>query len=583
MLARVSHGGDLVAGILARHGATHLFALCGGHISPILTGARARGLAVVDVRHEASAVFAADALARLTGTLGAAAVTAGPGVTNAVTALKNAQLAQTPLILLGGATATLLKGRGALQDIDQLAVMRPVTKWATAAATLPALARALERACRVARQGVPGPVFVEVPVDLLYPEPLVREWYAKEAGRGGGLTAGALRAYLAGHLWRQFRAPPAPGRPGAGKLTPSREAPARLGVGPAAAVLRAAERPVILVGSQAVSGLREPERVAEALQAIGAPVFLSGMARGLLGRAHPLQLRHRRGEALREADAVVACGVPLDFRLGYGRAIPRRATLVAANLSAAELRLNRRPDVAARTHAAGFLVALAGRLEPAAGRWAGWLGKLRAGEGAREAEIAAQARPDATPIDPLHLLQRMEVAMADDAVVVADGGDFVAAASYTLRPRGPLGWLDPGAFGTLGAGGGFALGAALARPGREVWLLWGDGSSAYSLAELDTFVRHGVAPIAVVGNDACWSQIAREQVEQLGTDLGCRLRRTAYHEVAAGYGGVGIEVTDPARIDEALAEAKAVARSGRPVCLNVQLGASDFRKGSISM
>ena len=595
MLACVSHGGDLVSGILARHGVTHLFTLCGGHISPILTGARARGLAVVDVRHEASAVFAADALARLTGTLGAAAVTAGPGVTNAVTAVKNAQLAQTPLILLGGATATLLRGRGALQDIDQLAVMRPVTKWATAAATLPALARALERACLVARQGVPGPVFVEAPVDLLYPEPLVREWYAREAGRGRGPAAAVLRAYLAGHLWRQFRTPASAGRPGhVQALPPSPPPAARLGVGSAAAVLRAAERPVILVGSQAVSGLREPERVAEALEAIGAPVFLSGMARGLLGRAHPLQLRHRRGEALREADAVVACGVPLDFRLGYGRAIPRRATLVAANLSAAELRLNRRPDVAARTHAAGFLVALAGRLEPAPGRWAGrpgpaperwsgWLDRLRAGEAAREAEIAAQARPGATPIDPLHLLQRLEAAMADDAVVVADGGDFVAAASYTLRPRGPLGWLDPGAFGTLGAGGGFALGAALARPGREVWLLWGDGSSAYSLAELDTFVRHGVAPIAVVGNDACWSQIAREQVEQLGTDLGCQLRRTAYHEVAAGYGGVGIEVTDPARVDEALAEAKAIARGGRPVCLNVQLGASDFRKGSISM
>jgi acetolactate synthase-1/2/3 large subunit len=329
------------------------------------------------------------------------------------------------------------------------------------------------------------------------------------------------------------------------------------------------------------------------------------MARGLLGRAHPLHRRHRRAEALGEADLVLACGVPLDFRLGYGRAIPRRARLVAANLSAAELRLNRRPDVAARTHAGQFLVALAGRLGPAPARWAGppgpaperwagslgpaperwsmWLEKLRAGEAAREAELSARARPEARPIDPLHLLQRLEAAMSEDAVVVADGGDFVAAASYVLRPRGPLGWLDPGAFGTLGAGGGFALGAALARPGRETWLLWGDGSSAYSLAEVDTFVRHGLAPIAVIGNDACWSQIAREQVEQLGTALGCELRRTAYHEVAAGYGGVGIEVTDPARIDEALAEAKAIARGGRPVCLNVQLGATDLRKGSISM
>jgi acetolactate synthase-1/2/3 large subunit len=519
------------------------------------------------------------------------AVTAGPGVTNALTAVKNAQLAQTPLVLLGGATATMLRGRGALQDIDQLALMRPVTKWATAATSLPGLGRALERACRTARQGVPGPVFVEAPVDLLYPEALVREWYAREAGRDPGLAASALRSCLAGHLWWQFRAPAALAE--APPPAP-RQRVAEAAVALAARALRGAARPVILVGSQAVSGLRQADQVAAALEAIGAPVFLSGMARGLLGRAHPLHLRHRRSEALGEADLVLACGVPLDFRLGYGRAIPARTRLVAANLSAAELRLNRRPDVAARTHAGRFLVALAGRLGPAAGRWAGlpgpaperwpgWLDRLRAGEAAREAELSARARPAARPIDPLHLLQRLEAAMGEDAVVVADGGDFVAAASYLLRPRGPLGWLDPGAFGTLGAGGGFALGAALARPGRETWLLWGDGSCAYSLAEVDTFVRHGVAPIAVVGNDACWSQIAREQVEQLGTALGCELRRTAYHEVAAGYGGVGIEVTDPARIDEALAEAKAVARGGRPVCLNVQLGTSDLRKGSISM
>src|ERR1043165_3234629 len=166
----MTHGGDIIAEVLARHGVTHLFTLCGGHISPILTGAQSRGLRVVDVRDEASAVFAADAVALMTGTVGVAAVTAGPGVTNTVTAVKNAQMAQSPVIVLGGATATLLKGRGALQDIDQLSLMRPITKWATTVKTVPALAPTIERACEIAVEGVPGPVFVELPVDLLYPE-----------------------------------------------------------------------------------------------------------------------------------------------------------------------------------------------------------------------------------------------------------------------------------------------------------------------------------------------------------------------------------------------------------------------------
>src|SRR5689334_4459369 len=178
------HGGDIVADVLARHGVTHLFTLCGGHISPILTGAQGKGIKVVDVRDEGNAVFAADAVARMTGTIGVAAVTAGPGVTNTITALKNAQMAQTPLLLLGGATATLLKGRGSLQDIDQLTLMKPLVKWATAVKTVPALVPTLERAIAIAKDGVPGPVFLEVPVDILYPEEIVRSWYEKEAGLG---------------------------------------------------------------------------------------------------------------------------------------------------------------------------------------------------------------------------------------------------------------------------------------------------------------------------------------------------------------------------------------------------------------
>lgn len=589
--AMTQHGGDLIAEVLARHGVTHLFTLCGGHISPILTGAQARGLRVVDVRDEVNAVFAADAVARMTGTIGVAAVTAGPGVTNTITAVKNAQMAQSPLLIFGGATATLLKGRGALQDIDQLSMMKPITKWATTVKTVPALAPTVERACQVAVEGVPGPVFVEVPVDLLYPESIVRMWYEKEAGLGKakGIGAKALELYIRGHLYRQFRAPTMPEvhLPSLGKLHVRGESGA---IERAAEALAGAQRPVVVIGSQTLVGVSDPGRLARAIGVLGAPVFLAGAARGLLGRTHELQLRHNRGAALKEADVVVVCGFPFDFRLGYGRGINKHATVIAANLSSHELKKNRRPQIAVEMHAGDFLVALADRAGAAGAAggaareaWKPWLDGLRAKEQARDADIAKKAQPAGELVDPLHFFLRLEDAMADDAVLVVDGGDFVATASYIVRPRAPLSWLDPGAFGTLGVGGGMALGAALVRPGREVWLIWGDGSSAYTLAEFDTYVRHGVAPIAVIGNDASWMQIAREQVEILGTTLGCDLRRTDYHKVAEGYGGVGLALTDPARVDATLAEAKSIARAGRPVCINVHLRKTDFRKGSISM
>jgi len=575
------HGGDAIADVLARHGVSHLFTLCGGHISPILTGCQAKGIRVIDVRDEVNAVFAADAVARMTGVIGAAAVTAGPGVTNAITAIKNAQMAQSPIILFGGSTATLLKGRGALQDIDQISIMKPITKWATVVKTVPSLVPTVERAIQIATEGVPGPVFVEVPVDLLYPEDIVRGWYEKETGLGmaKGIGAKALELYIKGHLYKQFHAPRLPAL-----NLPKR--PARGGdnaLAKAAVAVSAATKPVIVIGSQTMAGVKDPGRLARAIGSLGAPVFLAGTARGLLGRTHELQLRHNRGAALKEADCVIVCGFPFDFRLGYGRGISKTATLIAANLSAHELKQNRKPDIAAEMHACDFLVALAERVTGKGDSWRGWVEQLRASDAKRDAAIAAKAVPAGELIDPLHLFARVEDAMADDAVLVVDGGDFVATASYIVRPRAPLSWLDPGVFGTLGVGGGFALGASLVRPGREVWLIWGDGSSAYTLAEFDSFVRHGVAPIALIGNDASWMQIAREQVEILGTSLGTDLRRTDYHKVAEGYGGVGLVLDDPNRVDHVLAEAKAIAKSGRPVCVNVHLRKTDFRKGSISI
>jgi acetolactate synthase-1/2/3 large subunit len=306
------------------------------------------------------------------------------------------------------------------------------------------------------------------------------------------------------------------------------------------------------------------------------------MARGLLGRDHPLQMRHARREALRESDCVLLAGVACDFRLDYGRHVRRSATLIAANRSARDARLNRKPTIAAIGDAGSFIERLAERLAVGVQRPA-WAATLRARDRTREAEIDAQAVGPAEHVNPVAFFRALERVAGDAAVFVADGGDFVATASYILRPRGPLSWLDPGAFGTLGVGAGFALGARLARPGSEVWLLWGDGASGYGLSELDSFVRHGVPVIAVVGNDAGWTQIAREQVKMLHDDVATVLARTAYHDVARGFGAEGIEVKRADEVEDALRRARALAKSGRPVLVNLWLDRTNFREGSISM
>ncbi len=578
-------GGAIIGRILSSRGVKQLFTLCGGHISPILVGAEAHGIRVVDVRDEVSAVFAADAVARMTGVPGVAAVTAGPGVTNTITAVKNAQLAQSPLLIFGGAAATLLKGRGALQDIDQISLMESITKWAVSIKKVHSIGPTVEKALDLAQEGVPGPVFIEVPIDVLYPEEMVREMFMSESGVKDAKNLGskALELYMRGHLYRQFN------QPHVSLIPPSRESlPPKPGnksphVEKVVSLLRKAERPALVIGSQSLVNCRDPEPIADAVKALGIPTWLGGMARGLLGRHSDIQLRHKRTAALKEADVVIVAGFPFDFRMGYGRSISSRATLVAANLSASEMRKNRRPEIPVHMHAGEFLRELADKAGEGLGPWTDWFDTLRAREAARDEEISQQAKAPTELVNPLHLFERIEQKMSDDAVLVVDGGDFVATASYILRPRKPLSWLDPGVFGTLGVGGGFAVGASLVRPGKEVWLIYGDGSSAYSLAEMDTCARHGLAPIAVIGTDGSWAQIAREQVPMLGTDIGTVLRRTPYHEVGQGYGAVGLLLDDPARVDETLDEAKALAAAGKPVVINVHISATDFRKGSISV
>lgn len=582
------HGGDIIGAELERAGVKYLFTLCGGHISPLLTGAERHGIRIIDVRDEVTAAFAADAVSRLTGVPGVAAVTAGPGVTNTVTAVKNAQMAQSPLVVFGGATATVLKGRGSLQDIDQMSLMEPITKWCTRVTTLSALDHTVKKAFDVATSGIPGPVFVEVPVDLLYPEEVVREWYMEESGveQMSGIVGKALEFYLKGHLARQFHAP----HMNIDIRTPEPRLPFRADeetlIAQASKALAGAERPVLVIGSQALVNKtpREALELADAINALGIPTFLGGTARGLLGRFSDIQFRHKRTAALRKADVVLIAGFPFDFRLGYGRKINQKATLISVNLSASDLRKNRRPDIAIEAHPGDVVVDVASRSRGPNPRWDDWFVELRERETARDSEIAEQgAAHDGELVSPLYFFSRMEELMSDDAVLVVDGGDFVATAAYVLRPRGPLRWLDPGVFGTLGVGGGFTVGASLVYPESEVWLIYGDGSSGYSLAEFDTYARHGLAPIAVIGTDASWGQIARDQVKILGTSLGTDLLRTEYHKVAEGYGGVGLLLTDQKETDDIIQQARRISREGKPVCINIHLATSDFREGSLSM
>jgi acetolactate synthase-like protein len=575
------NGGDIVGSVLRAQGVQQIFTLCGGHISPILVAARREGIRVVDVRDEASAVFAADAVARMTGIPGVAAVTAGPGLTNTLTAVENALLAQTPLIVIGGATATILKGRGALQDIDQMALMRPAVKQAFAVKRVRNIGPVMEQAFRIAQEGVPGPVFVELPVDLLYGEEIVRDWYLKEAGGGNDLMGRLQTAYVKQHLFRVFR--------GAGefKAGPPEAIdpmePRGTDVDTVAELLATAKRPVLVVGGQTITRALEAGAVAESIERLGIPTFLGGTARGLLGANSGLQFRHERGKALRDADVVIVCGFPFDFRMGYGWKINSKAKIVTVNRDKPSLTKNRRPTLGVHGDAGRFLQILARRAGSPGDRWADWLGKLRAAEQARDDQIAATAEEPMEHVNPVELARQMEARLADDSVIVVDGGDFVATAAYVMKPRRALSWLDPGVYGTLGVGGGFAVGAATVRPGAEIWLIYGDGASAYSLAEIDTLARHGMSVIAVIGNDASWGQIARDQEGLLGDLVGTVLARTAYHTVAEGYGGKGLLIKRPEEIGPVLDEAKRLAKAGHAVVVNVWLGKSEFRKGSISI
>ena len=575
-MASESHAGFSISSFFKDNNISTVFTLCGGHISPILVGCESEGINIIQVRDEASAVFAADATSRITDTIGVAIVTAGPGVTNTMTAIKNAQLAQSPLLLIGGAAATLLKGKGSLQDIDQLSLMKPHVKSATSVKRCRDIIPVLHNAINRAVSDVPGPVFVELPIDLLYPEEMIREQHLSQVS-SDSLVNKVFKWYVEQHLKNVFSKRKSIIIPRKKSIKNANQS----AIDKAAITIHESVRPVVLLGNQIIHNKEFLDRFIQSLKKLSIPTYTSGMARGCLGKEDSFFLRHNRKHALKNADVVITAGVPLDFRLGYGFSINSDAKIIALNKSRKDLVKNRRPYLQLKGDPSRSIYEIAKIINTPDCKV--WLEELQQMEQERDNEILAQAEMDTEFVNPIKACTTINDVLDENSIIIADGGDFVGTASYVLRPRAPLSWLDPGAFGTLGVGGGFALGAKSAFPDKEVWIIYGDGACAFSLAEFDTFVRHKLPVIAIVGNDGSWQQIAREQVEMLGSDIGTTLNDTNYHQVAEGYGGKGFLVTEISQLRDVLLQAKSDAKRGIPVLINMRIGKTDFRKGSISV
>ena len=576
MSSDLQHIGLDIGSFFKQKNISSVFTLCGGHISPILVGCEKENIDIIQVRDEVSAVFAADAVSRLTDSVGVAIVTAGPGVTNTITAIKNAQMAQSPVLLIGGAAATLLKGRGSLQDIDQISLLKTYVKSAVSVKKTRDVVPTLANALNTAISGVPGPVFVELPIDLLYPEEDIRKEFMNQLPKSGYIGKIA-HWYVNRHLNDLFSS-----KKSSINIKPVKEFKLdQHKIDKAALAIVKAKKPVFLLGNQVTQNKEFLSMCLKSLDKLSAPVYTSGMARGCFGSSDKYFFRHNRKHALKNADVVVTLGVPLDFRLGYGFSISKDATLISINKSKEDLNKNRKPDIGIHADPSRIMHEIGKIINPPSCQ--NWIEELTKLEENREKEIQQFSENKTDFVNPVYLCKTIDQLIDEQSILIADGGDFVGTASYTIRPRNPLGWLDPGPFGTLGVGGGFAIGAKSSFPEKEVWVFYGDGASAYSLAEFDTLCRHKLPVIAIIGNDASWQQIAREQKQMLGSNIGTELSFSAYEKVAEGYGGKGYYVDNHDSLYETLKQAKEDAKLGYPVLVNVKLSKSDFRKGSISV
>lgn len=521
-------GGRLVAQAIAAEGVDAVFTLSGGHVMPVYEGCRLEALRVLDVRHEQSAAHAAEAYGRVRRSAGVAVVTAGPGVTGTVTAVASASVAQVPLVVIGGARPLVQAEQGALQELDQLSLMRPVTKWAAVCAHTARIPEYVATAFRQALAPPRGPVYLELPMDVLFEE--------AEPDRTPGPSRTDVRA------------------------APDPDAIER-----AASLLRAAERPAIVAGSGVWwdDAAGQLDRLATVLQA---PVFPNGSGRGSLPPGHPLLFQHARSSALAAADVVLVVGAPLDFRLRYGHL--GAGALVHVHADARELGRNRAPEAGIVGHCGLALEALADGLDRR--EHPGWLETVRAAEDDWWSRHRAQLESDAVPLHHYRLAAELDRVLPDDAVVIGDGGDVVAAVARVLRVRRPGHWLDPGPFGCLGVGPGFALGVGAAGFGGPLVVVLGDGAFGLNGMELDSLVRLGIPAVLVVGNDGAWGEIRIPQVGIYGPEgeVATRLAPSRYDRLTEVFGGHGEHVERPDELAPALERALA---AGEPAIVNVLL------------
>jgi acetolactate synthase-1/2/3 large subunit len=522
-------GGRLAARAIAAAGVDTIFTLSGGHVMPIYEGCRHEGVRVVDVRHEQSAAHAAEAWGRVRRATGVALVTAGPGVTGTVTAVANCFAAQTPMVVLGGARPLAQAEWGALQEFDQLSLMKPITKWAAVCPEVDRIPEYVAIAFRQALAPPRGPVYLELPADILFAD------------------GDAEPVSLPTELPRAFPDPRELGR--------------------AADLLRAAERPAVVAGSGVWwdGAAADLARFAEAGRV---PVYLNGSGRGSLPPGHELFFQHSRSTALEEADLVCVVGTPLDFRLRYGRF--GQGKLIHVHGDARELGRNRVADASIVGDCAAALGALADGLKPPKGDRAEWLEKLRAAEAAWWDAHRAEVESDASPIHHYRLGAELDRVLDEDTVVIGDGGDVVAAVSRVLRVHRPGHWLDPGPFGCLGVGPGYALGVGTAGFGGRIVCVMGDGALGLNGLDFDTLVRFDVPAVLVVGNDGAWGEIRVPQVGMYGPDgeIATRLAPSRYERLCDVFGGHAEHVERAGELAPALERALA---SGEPAIVNVML------------
>ncbi len=527
--AGASHGGRLAARALASRGVSHLFTLSGGHLFSLYDGCKEEGIEIVDVRHEQAAAFAAEGWAKATRTPGVCALTAGPGVTNGMSAIAGAQMNGSPITVLGGRAPEMTWGTGRLQEIDHLPFVSPLTKSAATVKDVSEIPAATARAYDLAAELPTGPTFLDYPLDVVFTE---------------------AEAEM-------------PAKPLAAAATPAD------GVEEAAALLAAAERPAIMAGTGLYWTFGEEglQRLAEAL---GIPVYLNGMGRGCLPADHELSFSRTRGAGLGGCDVAVVIGVPLDFRLGFGAAISAEAKLIRVDVEPNRLERNRAADVDLVGNVPATLAALAEAASDAGGspaRTRAWVSSLRETETEKRATEQGDFGDDRAPLHPMRLYAELAGALDRDAIVIGDGGDFVSYAGRVIETYEPGCWMDPGPFGCLGAGPGQAIGAACAKPGRQICVLLGDGAFGFSGMEFDTLARHGLPVVGVIGNNGIWA-LEKHPMEFLyGYSLAAELRpETRYDKVAESLGCHSELVRSPAELRPALDRAFSC---GGPALVNV--------------